>query len=48
MLTERIALGPQKRRRLGRYSAGEHLPHRYIAALRPRGTVTELGDFVDA
>ncbi|HTP28311.1 MAG TPA: lipase family protein [Anaeromyxobacteraceae bacterium] len=39
------ALGPEKRRRSSRYSAAKHLPQRYLAALRPLGTITELGDW---
>jgi hypothetical protein len=33
-----------KRRYSARYSMAEHAPHHYIAALRPRGRVTELGE----
>jgi hypothetical protein len=33
-----------KRRAAARYTLAEHVPHRYLAALRPRGSVTELGD----
>lgn len=35
--------GEQRRKRL-RYTLTEHGPHRYIAALRPDGRVTEFGD----
>ncbi len=30
--------------RLPQYSAAEHRPHHYIAELRPKNRVTELGD----
>jgi hypothetical protein len=33
-----------KHRTASRYSMAEHGPHRYIAALRPNGRVTEFGD----
>ena len=33
-----------KRRDSARYSMAEHGPHNYIAALRPKGRVTEFGD----
>jgi len=33
-----------RRRTASRYSIIEHGPHQYIAALRPRGRVTEFGD----
>ncbi len=33
-----------KRRDLARYSVVDHAPHHYIAALRPKGRVTEYGD----
>lgn len=33
-----------KRRAAARYSLAEHVPHRYLEALRPPGRVTELGD----
>lgn len=35
---------PEKRRGSSRYSMGDHAPHHYIEALRPRGMVTEFGD----
>lgn len=38
------ALGPEERRRSSRYLAAAHAPQHYIAALRPTGRVTELGD----
>ena len=38
------ALGPEKRRGASRFLAAEHLPQRYLAALRPEGRITELGD----
>jgi len=34
-----------KRRDSSRYSLAEHGPHHYISALRPRGRVTEFGDY---
>jgi len=34
---------PEKQQASLRYSAGDHRPHHYIAALRPQGMVTELG-----
>ena len=34
----------QKRRNAARYSMADHGPHLYIAALRPKGRVTEFGD----
>jgi hypothetical protein len=37
-------LGREKRRRSPRYLAGAHGPQHYIAALRPRGRISELGD----
>jgi len=37
-------LGREKRRRSSRYLLGAHGPQRYIAALRPRGRISELGD----
>ncbi len=37
-------LGPEQRRARSRWSIGEHAPHVYLAALRPAGRVTELGD----
>ncbi len=33
-----------KRRAAARYSLPEHGPHQYLAALRPKGRVTEFGD----
>ena len=33
-----------KRRNASRYSMNDHGPHHYIAALRPKGQVTEFGD----
>lgn len=33
-----------KRRESSRYTMAEHGPHHYLAALRPRGLVTEFGD----
>ena len=35
-----------KRRNAARYSMNDHGPHHYIAALRPKGQVTEFGDQV--
>lgn len=35
---------PSAWRRRARYSIAEHAPHHYLAALRPRGAITELGD----
>lgn len=37
-------LAPEKQRRSYRYSAAEHRPQHYIAELRPRNRVSELGD----
>lgn len=37
-------LAPDRQRRSFRYSAAEHRPQHYIAELRPRNRVTELGD----
>ncbi len=37
-------LAPERQRRSYRYSAAEHRPQHYIAELRPRDRVTELGD----
>lgn len=37
-------LAPERQRRSFRYSAAEHRPQHYIAELRPRNCVTELGD----
>jgi hypothetical protein len=37
-------LAPLKRRTSARYSTSDHGPHVYIAALRPKGRVTEYGD----
>jgi len=34
-----------KRRDAARFAARDHGPHHYIAALRPRGLVTEFGDY---
>lgn len=34
----------EKRRATLRYSLADHAPHEYIAALRPPGAITELGD----
>jgi hypothetical protein len=34
----------EKRRGKARYSIADHAPHHYVAALRPKGVVTELGD----
>ncbi|MGE5814643.1 MAG: lipase family protein [Acidobacteriota bacterium] len=36
-------VAPEKTRASLRYSFGDHRPDRYIAALRPKGMVTELG-----
>jgi hypothetical protein len=36
--------GTAKARNTARYSMTEHGPHRYLAALRPKGRVTEFGD----
>jgi len=36
---------PVKRRHSARYSMADHAPHHYIAALRPKGRVTEFGDW---
>ncbi len=38
------ALGPEARRRSSRYLASAHGPQHYIAALRPKGRISELGD----
>ena len=35
---------PEKRRASSRYAVDLHAPHHYIAALRPKGQVTEFGD----
>jgi hypothetical protein len=35
---------PQRKRAAYRYTLGDHRPHQYIAALRPKGMITELGD----
>jgi hypothetical protein len=35
---------PQRKRRAYRYSMAEHRPHHYIAELRPRSRMSELGD----
>ncbi len=35
---------PSKRRDAARFSSADHGPHVYIAALRPKGRVTEYGD----
>jgi hypothetical protein len=37
-------LAPVARRDAARYTIADHGPHHYIAALRPKGRVTELGD----
>jgi len=37
-------LAPERQRRSYRYSVADHRPQHYIAELRPRGRVTELGD----
>jgi hypothetical protein len=37
-------VAPLKRRDASRYALADHQPHRYIAALRPAGVVTEYGD----
>ncbi|HEY6099136.1 MAG TPA: lipase family protein [Anaeromyxobacter sp.] len=37
-------LAPERRRRSFRYSIDEHRPHHYVAELRPRDRVSELGD----
>jgi len=37
-------LATKKRRDSSRYTMAEHGPHRYIAALRPKGRVDEFGD----
>jgi len=37
-------LAPKRRRALSRWSIGDHVPHVYIAALRPRDRITEFGD----
>ena len=34
-----------KKRESSRYTMADHAPHHYIAALRPRGRVTEFGDY---
>jgi hypothetical protein len=34
-----------KRRRAARYALAEHGPHHYLSALRPKGRVTEFGDY---
>ena len=36
-------VAPERTQASLRYSFGEHRPHHYIAALRPKGMVTELG-----
>lgn len=38
------AFGTEKRRAHDRYTIDAHGPHQYLAALRPAGRVTELGD----
>jgi len=38
-------LAPVKKRLALRYTIADHLPHRYISALRPAGKVTEFGDY---
>jgi hypothetical protein len=35
---------PQKKTAAYRYALGDHRPHHYVAALRPKGMITELGD----
>jgi hypothetical protein len=35
---------PQTKTAASRYALVDHRPHHYIAALRPRGMLTELGD----
>ena len=35
---------PAKRRDGLRFTMADHMPHHYIAALRPSGRVTEFGD----
>jgi hypothetical protein len=35
---------PVKKRGALRFTMTDHLPHHYIAALRPAGRVTEFGD----
>jgi hypothetical protein len=37
-------LAPARKRNAQRYTMADHGPHHYIAALRPRGRVTEFGD----
>ena len=37
-------LAPERQRLSSRYSAAEHRPQHYIAELRPRNRVSELGD----
>jgi hypothetical protein len=37
-------LAPARKRDAQRYTMADHGPHQYIAALRPAGRVTELGD----
>jgi hypothetical protein len=38
------AFGPAGRKKPPRYSVADHGPHEYIAALRPAGRLSELGD----
>lgn len=38
------SLGAAKRRSASRYAMADHGPHHYIAALRPKGQLTEFGD----
>jgi len=37
-------LAPERRRASSRWTLGEHAPHYYVGALRPRDRVTEFGD----
>lgn len=41
------SLAPERRRASARWTFEEHGPHHYIAALRPRDRITELGDSAD-
>jgi len=38
-------LEPAERREASRYIFSEHAPQHYLSALRPRGRVTEFGDW---
>lgn len=38
------SVAPARRRDTSRYTLADHGPHRYLAALRPPGRVTEFGD----